>query len=64
MQERKTCFVFHLGKLEEEIEKANEKKKKEKKKKERKEKKKRKKETKGEEEIIQWQSLDCSLKSL
>ena len=63
MQERKTCFVFHQGKLEEEIEKANEKKK-EKKKKERKEKKKRKKETKGEEEIIQWQSLDCSLKSL
>ena len=40
MQERKTCFVFHQGKLEEEIEKANEKKKKEKKKKERKEKKK------------------------
>ena len=38
--------------------------KKKKKKKERKEKKKPKKETKGEEEIIQWQSLDCSLKSL
>ena len=37
MQERKTCFVFHQGKLEEEIEKANEKKKR-KKKKERKEK--------------------------
>ena len=36
MQERKTCFVFHQGKLEEEIEKANEKKKKKKKKKERK----------------------------
>ena len=64
MQERKTCFVFHQGKLEEEIEKANEKKKKKKKKKERKEKKKPKKETKGEEEIIQWQSLDCSLRSL
>ena len=30
MQERKTCFVFHQGKLEEEIEKANEKKKAEK----------------------------------
>ena len=42
-------------------------KKKKKKKKERKKekkRKKRKKETKGEEEIIQWQSLDCSLKSL
>ena len=60
MQERKTCFVFHQGKLEEEIEKANEKKKRKKEKK----RKKRKKETKGEEEIIQWQSLDCSLKSL
>ena len=47
MQERKTCFVFHQGKLEEEIEKANEKKK-------------LKKETKGKEEIIQWLSLDCS----
>ena len=36
MQERKTCFVFHQGKLEEEIEKANEKKKKKKRKKEKK----------------------------
>ena len=62
MQERKTCFVFHQGKLEEEIEKANEKKKKKRKKE--KKRKKGKKETKGEEEIIQWQSLDCSLKSL
>ena len=41
------------------------KKKKEKKeRKKEKKRKKRKKETKGEEEIIQWQSLDCSLKSL
>ena len=64
MQERKTCFVFHQGKLEEEIEKANEKKKKKKKRKKEKKRKKRKKETKGEEEIIQWQSLECSLKSL
>ena len=36
MQERKTCFVFHQGKLEEEIEKANEKKRKKKRKKEKK----------------------------
>ena len=70
MQERKTCFVFHQGKLEEGIEKANgkkkKKKKKEKKKKERKKRKEKsgKKETKGEEELIQWQSLACSLKSL
>ena len=34
MQERKTCFVFHQGKLEEEIEKANEKNKERKKRKE------------------------------
>ena len=38
MQERKTCFVFHQGKLEEGMEKANEKKKKKKKRKKRKEK--------------------------
>ena len=31
VQERKTCFVFHQGKLEEKIERANEKKKKTKK---------------------------------
>ena len=40
------------------------KKKKKKKRKKEKKRKKRKKETKWEEEIIQWQSLDCSLKSL
>ena len=40
------------------------KKKREKKRKKEKKRIKRKKETKWEEEIIQWQSLDCSLKSL
>ena len=57
MQEKKNLFCFHQGKLEEEIEKTNEKKKK------RKRKKNRKREIKGAEEIIQWQSLDCSLNS-
>ena len=54
MQERKTCFVFHQGKLEEEIEKANEKKQKKKKKERKKEKKrkKRKKRPKGKRKLF------------